>query len=108
MLIRSFISVRAEVVEKTAAILFFGELPCTHCWRNQYLKILVGTPHRATSALNALNSRLYSILGGKPQLLDSSMLQETNEQFLHLAQRFEIVDFYETQFTNMGITKFVT
>jgi hypothetical protein len=69
----------------------------------------LATPHRGTNLAELLdrilrttfvtNSKQYISELGK----NSSTLQKLNEQFRHVAPRLDIVSFYETQSTSIGL-----
>ncbi|KAK7756561.1 hypothetical protein SLS62_001398 [Diatrype stigma] len=69
----------------------------------------LATPHRGTNLAEKLNRILQSTLitNSKQYISDlaknSFTLQKLNEQFRHVAPRLDIVSFYETQPTAMGL-----
>lgn len=73
--------------------------------------IFLSTPHRGTNLAETLNRILQaSIISSSKQFIseltkNSSTLQKLNEQFRHIAPKLDIVSFYETQMTPIGINK---
>lgn len=71
--------------------------------------IFLATPHRGTNLAELLDRILRStILGGSKQYVtelskNSYTLQRLNEQFRHIAPRLDIVSFYESQPTAIGL-----
>lgn len=69
----------------------------------------LATPHRGTNLAELLDKILRStIVSNSKQYVselakNSFTLQKLNEQFRHIAPRLEIVSFYETQSTSIGI-----
>ncbi|KAL9120161.1 MAG: hypothetical protein Q9187_003286 [Circinaria calcarea] len=69
----------------------------------------LATPHRGTNLAEILNRILQStILTNSKQYIselakNSLTLQKLNEQFRHIAPRLDIVSFYETQPTSIGL-----
>lgn len=69
----------------------------------------LATPHRGTSLAQTLNRILDSIMitNSKQYVADlvknSLTLQKLNEQFRHIAPRLDIVSFYETLPTPIGL-----
>ncbi|KAI0151725.1 hypothetical protein GGR57DRAFT_171175 [Xylariaceae sp. FL1272] len=69
----------------------------------------IATPHRGTNLAQTLNRILDSTMlsNSKQYVADlvknSPTLQKLNEQFRHVAPRLDIVSFYETQPTSIGI-----
>lgn len=69
----------------------------------------LATPHRGTNLAEKLNRILQSsvITNSKQYISDlaknSFTLQKLNEQFRHIAPRLDIVSFYETQPTSIGL-----
>lgn len=69
----------------------------------------LATPHRGTHLAQTLNRILQSsIITNSKQYVaelatNSLTLQKLNEQFRHIAPRLDIVSFYETQPTSIGI-----
>lgn len=69
----------------------------------------LATPHRGTNLAQALNRILQSTLINNAKLYvaeltrNSPSLQKLNEQFRHVAPKLEIVSFYETQPTAIGL-----
>ncbi|KAL1881197.1 hypothetical protein Daus18300_001048 [Diaporthe australafricana] len=69
----------------------------------------LATPHRGTQLAQTLNKILQSsmVTNSKQYVADlasnSLTLQKLNEQFRHIAPRLEIVSFYETQPTAIGL-----
>jgi predicted alpha/beta-fold hydrolase len=74
--------------------------------------LFMGTPHRATSAasLGIILAKMVSILGTNPRInsavmrqleWDSEWIQRSNEEFVHIAQNFEIYSFYEERPTRV-------
>ncbi|KAK3941809.1 NACHT and WD domain protein [Diplogelasinospora grovesii] len=71
----------------------------------------LATPHRGTNLAKILNRILQSavVTGPKQYITDlsrnSPALQKLNEQFRHIAPRLDIVSFYETLPTAIGLKK---
>lgn len=71
--------------------------------------IFLATPHRGTNLAELLDRILRStiITNSKPYISElarnSYTLQKLNEQFRHVAPRLDIVSFYETQSTAIGL-----
>ncbi|KAJ5740559.1 hypothetical protein N7493_000431 [Penicillium malachiteum] len=71
--------------------------------------LFLATPHRGTNLADILNRLLQSTRVSTSKLYiselskDSFKLQKPNEQFRHIAPRLNIVSFYETQPTSIGI-----
>jgi hypothetical protein len=69
----------------------------------------LATPHRGTDLAHILNRILQSamITNSKQYLTDltknSFSLQKLNEQFRHIAPRLNIISFYETRPTSVGL-----
>ena len=69
----------------------------------------LSTPHRGTNLADLLNRILRStgVSNAKQYVSElaknSFTLQKLNEQFRHIAPRLDIVSFYETQPTSMGL-----
>ncbi|KAI0550041.1 hypothetical protein F4679DRAFT_544620 [Xylaria curta] len=69
----------------------------------------IATPHRGTNLAQTLNRILDStvLINSKQYVADlvknSPTLQKLNEQFRHIAPKLDIVSFYETQPTSLGI-----
>jgi hypothetical protein len=69
----------------------------------------LATPHRGTNLAELLDRILRStIVTSSKQYIselakNSFTLQKLNEQFRHIAPRLDIVSFYETQSTSIGI-----
>ncbi|KAI0392005.1 hypothetical protein F5Y17DRAFT_467858 [Xylariaceae sp. FL0594] len=69
----------------------------------------LATPHRGTNLAQTLNRILdTTVLTNSKQYVadlvkNSPTLQKLNEQFRHIAPRLDIVSFYETQPTSIGI-----
>ncbi|KAI1305413.1 hypothetical protein F5Y03DRAFT_151443 [Xylaria venustula] len=69
----------------------------------------IATPHRGTNLAQVLNRILDTtvLINSKQYVADliknSPTLQKLNEQFRHIAPRLDIVSFYETQPTPIGI-----
>lgn len=69
----------------------------------------IATPHRGTNLAQTLNRILDAtvLLNSKQYIADliksSPTLQRLNEQFRHIAPKLDIVSFYETQPTSLGI-----
>lgn len=69
----------------------------------------LATPHRGTHLAQTLNRILQSsmVTNSKQYISDlatnSLTLQKLNEQFRHIAPRLDIVSFYETQPTSIGL-----
>jgi hypothetical protein len=69
----------------------------------------LSTPHRGTNLADLLNRILQStgISNSKQYISElaknSFTLQKLNEQFRHIAPRLDIVSFYETQPTSIGL-----
>jgi hypothetical protein len=73
--------------------------------------IFLATPHRGTNLAKILDRILRStILTNSKQYVselakNSFTLQKLNEQFRHVAPRLDIVSFYETQATSIGLKR---
>ena len=73
--------------------------------------IFLSTPHRGTNLAETLNRILQaSLISSSKQFIseltkNSFTLQKLNEQFRHVAPKLDIVSFYETQMTPIGINK---
>jgi hypothetical protein len=71
--------------------------------------LFLATPHRGTNLADILNRLLQSTRISSSKLYiselsrDSFTLQKLNEQFRHIAPKLDIVSFYETQPTPLGI-----
>ncbi|ROW08795.1 hypothetical protein VMCG_02977 [Cytospora schulzeri] len=70
--------------------------------------IFLATPHRGTALAQTLNRILDSIMVNSKQYVaelgrNSLTLQKLNEQFRHVATRLDIVSFYETLPTPIGL-----
>ena len=71
--------------------------------------IFLATPHRGTNLAELLDRILRStIVSSSKQYVtelakNSYTLQKLNEQFRHIAPRLDIVSFYETQSTSIGL-----
>lgn len=69
----------------------------------------LATPHRGTNLAEKLNRILQStfVTNSKQYISDlaknSFALQRLNEQFRHVAPRLDIISFYETQPTSIGL-----
>lgn len=69
----------------------------------------IATPHRGTNLAELLDRILRSTFfnNSKPYISElaknSFTLQKLNEQFRHIAPRLDIVSFYETQPTAIGL-----
>jgi hypothetical protein len=69
----------------------------------------LSTPHRGTNLADLLNRILQStgVSNSKQYVSElaknSFTLQKLNEQFRHIAPRLDIVSFYETQPTSIGL-----
>ncbi|KAK1718213.1 NACHT and WD domain protein [Colletotrichum lupini] len=69
----------------------------------------LATPHRGTNLAEILNKILQStFVNNSKQYIselsnNSFMLQKLNEQFRHIAPKLDIVSFYETQSTSIGV-----
>lgn len=69
----------------------------------------LATPHRGTNLAQTLNKILQStMVSNSKQYVaelarNSFTLQKLNEQFRHIAPRLDIVSFYETQPTSIGL-----
>ncbi len=69
----------------------------------------LATPHRGTNLAELLNRILRSsLLTTSKQYISelgkqSYTLQKMNEQFRHIAPKLDIVSFYETQSTSIGL-----
>jgi len=73
--------------------------------------IFLSTPHRGTNLAETLNRILQaSIISSSKQFIseltkNSFTLQKLNEQFRHVAPKLDIVSFYETQMTPIGLSR---
>jgi hypothetical protein len=71
--------------------------------------LFLATPHRGTNLAEILNRVLQTTLVSTPKKYiselskDSFTLQKLNEQFRHVAPKLDIVSFYETQPTSIGL-----
>lgn len=71
----------------------------------------LATPHRGTNLAELLDRILRStIITNSKQYIselakNSFTLQKLNEQFRHIAPRLDIVSFYETQATSIGLKR---
>ncbi len=71
--------------------------------------IFLATPHRGTNLAELLNRILRSTFVSNSKQYVSELaknsftLQKLNEQFRHIAPRLDIVSFYETQSTSIGL-----
>ncbi|KAJ5553326.1 hypothetical protein N7494_002704 [Penicillium frequentans] len=71
--------------------------------------LFLATPHRGTNLAEILNRLLQSTHISTPKNYiselskDSFFLQKLNEQFRHVAPKLDIVSFYETQPTSVGL-----
>ena len=69
----------------------------------------LATPHRGTNLAELLDKILRStfVTSSKQYILElarnSFTLQKLNEQFRHIAPRLDIVSFYETKSTSIGL-----
>lgn len=69
----------------------------------------LATPHRGTNLADLLDRILRSTFVSNSKLYVSELaknsftLQKLNEQFRHIAPRLEIISFYETQSTSIGL-----
>lgn len=69
----------------------------------------LATPHRGTNLAELLDRILRSTFLTNSKLYISELaknsftLQKLNEQFRHIAPRLDIVSFYETQSTSIGL-----
>ncbi|KAH8802637.1 NACHT and WD domain protein [Xylogone sp. PMI_703] len=68
----------------------------------------LATPHRGTNLAETLNHILQSTFINSKKYIselakNSFTLQKLNEQFRHIAPRLDIVSFYETQPTSVGL-----
>lgn len=69
----------------------------------------LATPHRGTNLAELLDRILRSILVTNSKQYISELgknsftLQKLNEQFRHIAPRLDIISFYETQSTSIGL-----
>ena len=73
--------------------------------------IFLATPHRGTNLADLLDRILRSTftMNSKHYISElaknSFTLQKLNEQFRHIAPRLDIVSFYETQSTSIGLKR---
>ena len=71
--------------------------------------MFLATPHRGTNLASLLNLILTSTIFNNPKdyvndlKQNSGALQKLNDQFRHIAPRLNIVSFYETQPTPIGL-----
>lgn len=70
--------------------------------------IFLATPHRGTALAQTLNRILDSIMVNSKQYVaelgkNSLTLQKLNEQFRHVATKLDIISFYETLPTPIGL-----
>lgn len=84
--------------------------PGGRAWKELSLNIAcAGTPHRGSpvaSPLATLSERFITDYKGHPGL-DHRKMQITNESWLHISQKYTVVNFYETLPTNRGISRTV-
>ena len=75
--------------------------------------VFLATPHRGTGLAEILNRILSVSIALSPKQYitelnkNSPALEEINEQFRHIAPKIQIVSFYETLETPLGIMKLV-
>ena len=75
--------------------------------------MFLATPHRGTGLAEILNRILSVSIALSPKQYitelrkNSTALEEINEQFRHVAPKIQIVSFYETLETSIGISKLV-
>ena len=73
--------------------------------------LFLSTPHRGTNLAETLNRILQASFISSPKQFVSELtknsftLQKLNEQFRHVAPDLDIISFYETQMTPIGISK---
>ena len=73
--------------------------------------IFLATPHRGTNLAELLDRILRSAFVSNSKQYVSELaknsftLQKLNEQFRHIAPRLDIVSFYETRSTSIGLKK---
>lgn len=71
--------------------------------------LFLATPHRGTNLADTLNRLLQATVSSTSKLYISELsrgsftLQKLNEQFRHIAPKLDIVSFYETQPTSIGL-----
>ncbi|KAL1859522.1 hypothetical protein VTK73DRAFT_7574 [Phialemonium thermophilum] len=71
--------------------------------------VFLATPHRGTDLAHRLNRILQSTMITNPKQYiadlarNSFALQKLNEQFRHIAPKLDLVSFYETQPTSIGL-----
>jgi hypothetical protein len=71
--------------------------------------IFLATPHRGSNLASVLSRILPSTVSGNSKkyiaelVKNSVTLQKLNEQFRHIVPRLDIVSFYETQPTSIGL-----
>lgn len=69
----------------------------------------LATPHRGTNLADILNRVLQTTVVSNSKMYISELsrnsftLQKLNEQFRHIAPRLDIVSFYETRPTSVGV-----
>jgi hypothetical protein len=72
--------------------------------------IFLSTPHRGTNLAETLNRVLQASFVSAPKrflselIKDSYTMQKLNEQFRHVANKLDIVSFYETRATPVGFS----
>ena len=72
--------------------------------------IFLSTPHRGTNLAETLNRILQvSMISSSKHFIseltkNSFTLQRLNEQFRHVAPKLDIVSFYETRMTSIGVS----
>jgi len=70
--------------------------------------IFLGTPHRGADSAQTLQNLLRVSLNHQPKayiddlVKNSGTLQDINEDFRHVANRLELISFYETLKTQIG------
>ncbi|KAI1214673.1 uncharacterized protein F4807DRAFT_449259 [Annulohypoxylon truncatum] len=75
--------------------------------------VFLSTPHRGTHLAQTLNRILQSAMITNPKqyiselVKNSFTLERLNEQFRHIAPRLDIISFYETRPTSIGLMNFM-
>ncbi|KAL9039347.1 MAG: hypothetical protein Q9180_002583, partial [Flavoplaca navasiana] len=73
--------------------------------------LFLSTPHRGTNLAETLNRILQALFIATPKQFigdlarNSFALQKMNDQFRHIAPKLDIVSFYETQMTPIGLQR---
>lgn len=98
------------LVVKKAFILGQNDLPYQSLIRSLYGIVFLSTPHRGTDFANVMNRILSACLTSSSKQYiaelqsNSPFILEINEQFRHLAPKLNIVSFFETRKTTVGVS----